>query len=495
MSDRHGLVIGVDIGTSSSKGVLVDLDGAVLATAVRQHEPNRPKVGHVEMDASLWWREFREIARELTALAPEPVVAVGVSGMGPCVLVADEASVPLRPAILYGVDTRASREIDLMNAEFGAEAVLERCGSMLSSQAVGPKLAWIAENEPGVWQRARRLYMPASWLVYNLTGEYVLDHQSASQSTPLYDTTALDWHRPWADRVRGGIELPRLAWSGDVAGHVTPEAADATGLPVGAPVIVGTIDAWSEAVSVDAQNPGDLMLMYGTTLFMVNTSAVRSTHPALWGTVGAYEGTFNFAAGMATSGAITSWLKGLFGDADYPTLLAEAAASPPGANGLLMLPYFAGERTPINDPDARGVIVGLTLDHTRGDLYRAALEATAFGIRHNVEQMRAAGATIERIAAVGGGTQGGLWTQIVSNVTGLDQQIAQTTIGASYGAAYLASRLVAHTSIGEWNPARQTVRPEPATRALYHSLFASYLELYPQTRDTAHELAALQRSS
>ena len=495
MTLQRGLVIGVDIGTSSSKGVLVDLDGVVLASAVRQHEPSRPRVGHVEMDAALWWREFTEIALELTATAPGPVVAVGVSGMGPCVLVTDEASAPLRPAILYGVDTRASREIELMNDEFGADEILDRCGSMLSSQAVGPKLAWIAENEPDVWRRARRLYMPASWLAFNLTGEYVLDHQSASQSTPLYDTTALDWHLPWADRVRGGIDLPRLAWSGDVAGHVTKEAADATGLTPGTPVIVGTIDAWSEAVSVDAQNPGDLMLMYGTTLFMVNTSAVRSTHPALWGTVGAFEGTFNFAAGMATSGAITSWLKGLFGDVDYPTLLAEAAASPPGANGLLMLPYFAGERTPINDPDARGVIVGLTLDHTRGDLYRAALEATAFGIRHNVEQMRAAGATIDRIAAVGGGTQGGLWTQIVSDVTGLDQQIAMTTIGASYGAGYLASRLVADTSIAAWNPARHTVRPDPATRALYEALFASYLQLYPQTRDTAHELAALQRSS
>lgn len=494
MATSRGFVIGVDIGTSSSKGVLVDLDGMVVASATRQHEPNRPSVGKVEMDAALWWSEFREISLELTGQALAPIVAVGVSGMGPCVLVTDENSAPLRPAILYGVDTRARLEIDALNNDLGAEAILERCGSMLSSQAVGPKLAWIAANEPDVWNAARRLYMPASWLVWNLTGEYVLDHQSASQSTPLYDTNQLAWHAPWADRLRGGIELPRLAFSGDVAGSVSQTAAEATGLPAGIPVIVGTIDAWSEAVSVDAQNPGDLMLMYGTTLFLVNTSATRSTHPALWGTVGAFPGTYNFAAGMATSGAITAWLKRLFGNADYPTLLAEAAESPPGANGLLMLPYFAGERTPINDPDARGVIVGLTLDHTRGDLYRAALEATAYGIRHNIDQMRAAGATITRIVAVGGGTQGGLWTKIVSDVTGLPQEIPTTTIGASFGAAFLASRIVADTSIADWNPASHTVHPDPSTRDNYDALFASYLRLYSQTRDTAHELAALQRS-
>ncbi|HEY5861310.1 MAG TPA: FGGY-family carbohydrate kinase, partial [Actinomycetota bacterium] len=181
----------------------------------------------------------------------------------------------------------------------------------------------------------------------------------------------------------------------------------------------------------------------------------------------------------------------------YPILLHEADASGPGANGIIMLPYFAGERTPILDPDARGVIAGLTLGHTRGDLYRAALEATAFGVRHNVETMRAAGADIRRIVAVGGGTQGRLWLQIVSDVTGLVQEVPQTTIGASYGAAFLAATAVAPPDepprIHEWNPIASTIRPDAERAVLYEDLFALYLELYAGTTSVVHDLAARQR--
>jgi xylulokinase len=336
--------------------------------------------------------------------------------------------------------------------------------------------------------------MPSSWLAFKLSGSYVLDHESASQCTPLYDTIENGWYRPWADLIAPQIELPALVWADDVVGTVSAEAAAATGLPDGIPVVAGTIDAWTEAVSVDAQNPGDLMLMYGTTMFLVNTIHERITVPTLWGTVGAFEGTRNLAGGMATSGAITGWLRELFGSPEFPVLLAEAERSGPGAHGLLMLPYFAGERTPIMDPDARGTITGLTLSHTRGDLYRAALEATALGVRHNVETMRAAGSRIERIVAVGGGTQGSLWTQIVSDVTGLPQVIPSVTIGASYGAAYLAALSVADVSITEWNPAAEIREPNESLRASYDELYELYLALYPASRSIAHALAERERS-
>jgi xylulokinase len=486
-------VLGVDIGTSSSKGVLVDLAGVVLATAVREHEVSRPRPGWVEMDTEVWWDEFVSISSELTATADAAILAVGVSGMGPCVAVTDADGTPLRPAILYGVDTRAGVQIERLNAALGEAQILDRCGSALSSQAAGPKLAWIAENEPEVFARARRLFMPSSWLAWKLSGSYVLDHESASQCTPLYDTIDSHWYEPWAALIAPELELPALVWADDVVGTVSTGAASATGLPAGIPVVAGTIDAWTEAVSVDAQNPGDLMLMYGTTMFLVNTIEERITVPALWGTVGAFEGTRNLAGGMATSGAITSWLRGLFGAPDYATLLEEAALSGPGAHGLLMLPYFAGERTPVMDPDARGTIIGLTLSHTRGDLYRAALEATALGIRHNIEAMRAAGADIRRVVAVGGGTQGALWTQIVSDVIGLPQVIPSVTIGASYGAAFLAATAVTKASISQWNPASEVREPEETLRAEYDSLYALYLELYPASRDIAHALAERER--
>ena len=486
-------VLSVDIGTSSSKGVLVDLAGRVLASATRAHAVNRPRPGHVEMDAEVWWQEFISLSRELLDGAAVDVVAVGVSGMGPCVVLADAENHPLRPAILYGIDTRSTAQIERLTAAYGGETIRERCGSSLSTQAAGAKIAWVADEEPAVFARARRLFMPSSWLVHRLTGEYVLDHHSASQCTPLYDIDGRAWFAPWADDICPDLELPPLRWSGDSAGTVHAEAAELTGIRAGIPVITGTIDAWAEAVSVDAHGIGDLMLMYGTTMFLVNTVPDKITSPSLWGTVGALPGTTCLAGGMATSGAITGWLKDLFGDTDFAALVKLAEQSGPGANGLLMLPYFAGERTPIMDPQARGLVAGLTLSHTRGDLYRAALETIGFGVRHNVEVIEAAGGDVRRIVAVGGGTQGKLWTQIVSDITGRPQVIPSQTIGASYGGALLAAQVVEEVSITTWNPVLEIREPRPDLAETYSSLYTDYRELYTATRDITHNLAARQQ--
>ncbi|HIY42126.1 MAG TPA: hypothetical protein H9836_13470, partial [Candidatus Nocardiopsis merdipullorum] len=178
--------IGVDIGTSSSKGVLVDTaTGQVIATATSEHVVQRPHEGWVEMDAQIWWDEFVELTRRMLAeVSGVEIVGVGVSGMGPCVLLTDEHDEPVRPAILYGVDTRAVEIADRMTDELGIDAITRVGGSTLTSQSGGPKIAWIAEKEPEAYTRARRLFMPASWLVRKLTGAYVLDHQAASQTSP-----------------------------------------------------------------------------------------------------------------------------------------------------------------------------------------------------------------------------------------------------------------------------------------------------------------------
>ena len=468
--------------------MLVTLQGHILRSAVRAHSVERPFPGQVEMSAEIWWQEFVDIATELTSPGDVDVVSVGVSGMGPCVLVTDERSRPLRPAILYGVDTRATAQIDALNAAIDPAEILDRCGSALSSQAVGPKLAWLREHEPAVFAKAKRLYMPSSWLAYKLTGNYVLDYHSASQCTPMFDTRSLSWYLPWATQIAPGLELPPLSWPGEQAG-VTAHAV--AGIDAGVPVITGTIDAWSEALSVGAHNVGDLMLMYGTTMFLINTVQAQITSASMWGTVGALEGTRSLAGGMATSGAITSWLRELVGSPDFATLLDEAEASGPGARGLLvLLPYFAGERTPIMDPDARGVLAGLTLTHTRGDIYRAVLEAVALGVRHNIDVMRSAGAVIDRVVAVGGGTQGGLWTQIVTDVTGMTQVIPSKTIGASYGAALLAAQLEHDVSIDDWNPPAGVLTPDESTASDYEDLYRLYLDLYPASREIVHALAA-----
>ena len=489
------LLLGIDMGTGSTKGVLTTMEGDVVATAVRRHGMTLPRPGWAEVDAeTVWWGDLVEVARDLMGqVDPGRVVGMCVSGVGPCLLVTDEQLRPVRPAILYGIDGRATQEIDELTARLGAEAILERCGKALSTQAVGPKMLWFQRHEPQAWSRGRRWFNSNSYVAAKLTGEYVLDHHTASQSDPLYDVRANTWVSEWAPEVVGGLEMPRLVWPHEVVGTVTADAAEATGIPAGTPVSAGTIDAWAEAFSAGVRKPGDLMLMYGSTLFFVQILHAFRTHPKLWTTAGAEPGRHTIAAGMSTSGSLTTWVQELCGGASFEDLVAEAAALPAGSDGLLMLPYFAGERTPIFDPRARGVIAGLTLRHGRAHLFRAAYEGIAFGIRQIIEFLEHGEDPIRRLIAVGGGTQGGLWTQIVSDVTGRAQEIPAQTIGASYGDALMAGIGGGHLPADtDWAVVGSVVEPRPETREVYDSLYAAYTELYPLTREIVHGLARLQ---
>jgi xylulokinase len=490
-------VLGIDMGTASTKGVLARPDGTIVATASRAHTMSLPRPGWAEMDAEHdWWGDLVQVCRELVASAADgQIKGVCVSGLGPCLLVCDEHLKPLRPGILYGVDMRATREIEELTKRYGPDAIVERCGNALSTQAVGPKLLWLRNNEPEVWGRTKRWYSAHSFAVARLTGEYVLDHHTASQCDPLYDLAGGEWDHTWAEDVAPGLELPRLAWSGEVVGTIHAEAAAATGLPAGTPVCAGSVDAWAEGYSAGVRDPGDLMLMYGSTMFFVQVLKTRSTHAGLWTTAGIEQGSFTFAAGMATSGSLTSWLQELTGDVSFEQLVHEAAHTPPGADGLLLLPYFAGERTPVFDSQARGVIAGLTLRHRRGHLFRAVYEGIAFGIRQILEVLDEATEPAARIVAIGGGTQGGLWTQIVSDVTGREQLLPVQTIGASYGDALLAAigaGLAAPDT--DWSQVASRVEPNPKPRELYAELYAAYCELYPATREQVHRLAAIQEN-
>ncbi len=489
-----GLVLGIDIGTSSSKGVLVDSRGAIVARAARKHTTSRPRPGWFEHDAeTVWWQDFLALARELAAAAGErPIDGVSVSGIGPVLLPADGDGKPLRPAILYGVDTRAFAEIDELTAKFSEESIVERGGSALSSQAIGPKWRWLARNEPEVFSRARLFLMASSFLVLRLTGEYVLDHHSASQCDPMYDLREARWAPDRVAAIAPGVEMPRLAWPTEVVGAITVDAAAETGLPQGIPVTAGTVDAWAEATGAGVTAPGDTMIMYGTTMFLIQVLSDPRPGRGLWTTRGVFPDTYSLAAGMATSGAITDWLRDLIGG-EFSGLAADAARVPAGSRGLLMLPYFAGERTPVPDPDARGIVAGLTISHGRAELYRAALEGTAYGVRHNLEAMRDAGGGARRFVAVGGGTQGGVWTRIVSDVARIDQEIPTETIGAAFGNAILASvALGREPDIEAWNPVAETIRPT-ADADVYEEFYPHYRSLYRSTVDTAHFLAAVQR--
>lgn len=491
------LCLGIDIGTASSKGVLATPDGRIVASATVAHAMSLPRPGWAEMDAErIWWGDVVALCRELLPRAAgHEVAGVCVSGVGPCLLLCDSQLRPLRPAILYGIDMRATAEISELTERFGADQIVARGGTALSTQAVGPKMLWVRRNEPQVWREAARWYNSNSFVVARLTGEYVLDHHTASQCDPLYDIQAHDWCGDWAAEIAGDLPMPRLAWSSEVVGKVTARAAEQTGLTPGTPVCAGTVDAWAEAFSAGVRRPGDLMLMYGSTMFFVQVLPELRSHPMLWTTAGVDPGSYTLAAGMATSGSLTAWVQQLTGGASFADLVTEAAATPPGADGLLVLPYFAGERTPIFDPQARGVVAGLTLRHGRGHLYRAVYEGIAFGIRQILEFLDTPGGPARRIVAVGGGTQGGLWTRIVSDVSGREQLIPAQTIGASYGVALLAAIGVGLVPPeADWATVQASVRPDPALRGLYDGLYRSYTELYPATRDQVHRLAELQEA-
>ncbi len=490
------VLLGLDIGTSSSKAVLAGADGMVFAAAQREHALSLPYPGWAEHDAErVWWSDLLALLADLGREPLRRVSGICVSGIGPCLLALDGLGAPLRPAVLYGIDTRASAEVRELTARYGADAVLASGGSPLTSQAVGPKLLWLRRHEPEVWERTERFAMASSFAVLRLTGEYVLDHHSASQCNPLYDLNGSRWREDWAEELAPGLELPRLLWPGELAGVVSQQAASETGLPAGAPVATGTIDAWAESLSAGATAPGDTMLAYGTTMFFVNVAPAARPHPSLWLTAGVTPGSRTIAAGMATSGALTGWVRELAGGPPFAHLVSEAAATPPGADGLVVLPYFAGERTPLFDPQARGAVLGLTLSHGRGHLYRAMLEATAFGVRHNLEAIELAGGDSRRLVAVGGGTTGGLWTQIVSDVSGRPQDVPELTIGASYGDAKLAGAAAGLVRLDDsWNPIAETVRPRPELQSLYDELYELYRSLYDSTRELAHGLAELQLS-
>jgi len=490
-------LLGVDFGTSSTKGILAHPDGTIVATAERQHQTSMPRPGWFEHDpVAMWWDEFVDISRTLGAEADGPIVGVCVSGIGPCVLPADADGEPLRPAMLYGIDTRAAEEEAELIERLGADAILERGGSPLTSQAAGPKVLWLQRHEPEIWDRTRMLLGPNSFVIHRLTGEYVLDHHSASQYDPMYGLADEGWIDGWAEEIAPGVALPRLLWPADVAGVVRGDAAVETGIAVGTPVAAGTLDAWSEATSAGVRRAGDLMLMYGSTMFMIQVVAEPRPHPRLWLTVGIDPDSRTLAGAMSTSGLLTSWFRQVVGDLPYPRLLEEASGVPPGSDGLLVLPYFAGERTPLFDPLARGMIFGLTLTHRRGAIYRALLESTAYGVRHNLAAFREAGGEPSRVVAVGGGTKGSLWTQIVSDVTGLAQELPEVTIGASYGDAWfagVAAGIVDPDS--SWARTASVVEPAAGIGTVYDELFDLYVSLYGSTSEAMHRIADLQAAA
>jgi xylulokinase len=490
--------LGIDIGTFESKGVLVDGEGRIVASASKPHKMLVPQPGWAEHRADEdWWDDFVYLSNTLIArsgAAPSDIKAVATSAIGPCMLPVDVDGRPLMNAVLYGVDTRAARQVEMLTGRIGADVLLDRCGNALTSQSVGPKILWLKEERPELFALTAKVLTSTTYLVHKLTGQYVIDHYSAANFSPLYLADRLDWSDELADDIVPLDRLPRLAWTTEIAGHVTAEAARLTGLAPGTPVTTGTIDAGAEALSVGVTRPGDMLLMYGSTIFIIEVTGERVRDPRLWYAPWFFPGLHVSMSGLATSGTLSHWFREQFGrelDAETAvvSLAAEAAQSPPGARGLVMLPYFSGERTPIHDPHAKGVIFGLDLTHTRGDIYRALFEGIALGTRHVFETYDAAGYPPTAIYAAGGGTKNAVWAQATSDVSGATQVVRDKTIGASYGDAFIAALAIGDVKLEDihaWNPVVHTIAPRPDLRPLYDRRYATFRALYERNKDLMH---------
>jgi xylulokinase len=341
----------------------------------------------------------------------------------------------------------------------------------------------------------RTFFTSNSFIVFRLTGAYVLDHTTASMCDPFYDSATNSWDAEWIAELVPALRFPTLAWPSEIIGVVTEAASHASAIPVGTPVACGAMDFWAENIGCGTETPGDCMLAYGTTM---SVSAVTDRLVAkgdLWTAPGSSPTVNHVGGATSTAGALASWVCDRTSAPDQVTLAAEAARVAAGSHGLLMLPYFSGERAPIHDPDARGVVVGLSLSHGRAELYRAALEAIALSVRHVFETISAAGVTVTRLVAVGGGLRDELWPQIVSDVLQLPQDRPAVTLGAPYGDALIAARAVGAAAPGSWGEVGAVIRPIPEHARRYDELYTAYRDLDRATREVSHRLVRLARDN
>lgn len=488
------LLLGIDIGTYETKAVLVDTAGLVRAEARARHGISTPAPGHVEHDAELvWWGDLVTVSRELmSGLAPDDeIIGIGCSAIGPCVVPVDAELRPLRPAILYGVDTRAAAQIAELEAELGQEEIFRRSGNTLTSQSAGPKALWIERNEPEIAARTRWYLTSQSFLVARLTGRVVIDHATAGYFHPFYDLGSSRWNCTGLEHLIAPEKFPEAAWSSEIAGTVTPAAAAATGLPVGVPVVVGTTDAPAEAVGSSVMRAGDLMLMLGSSGYLIQVHEQPVSAAALWAAPWVLPGHSVLAAGTSTAGTATRWIADQLdldrGDGDaalFGRLLELARAAPVGAGGVLHLPHFSGERTPVHDPDARGAFIGLSLGTGRAEIARAVCEGVGHSVALALTTLVAESARPPRIVAVGGGTRNEIITGVISDVTGLELVLADT-LGASYGDAILAGigvGAVTAEEAAQWPRTAGRITPNAETSGVLRRAHEEYNRNYRALR-------------
>ena len=414
-----------------------------------------------------------------------------------------KTATPLRNAILYGIDTRCQKQAEELNAAIGKERMIEISGWTCNVEAFGPKMKWIIDNEPEVYAKTKHFTIASGFLTAKLTGNYCVDQYSAMRCQPMLDFKNMTWNDEMCSYVCPKEMLPKIVRTTDIIGTVTRAAAEETGLAEGIPVIAGTTDAAGEAVSVGVVEPGDTMMMYGSTMFMTQLTQRLNRDLGLPAGVFVLDGVNAVTAGMATTGSLTRWVRDNFakdllekeetqGINAYDALFKEAEGIPLGSDGIIVLPYFMGERMPIQDPQAKGMFFGLNLRHTRGHIVKAVFEGIGYGVDQNLEPLRKAGFKLDNVTAVGGGPKTPLWIQTVSDICGIKQTVPEVTVGASYGDALLAGLAIgafkSAADIKKLIKVKYVTEPNMENFKKYEPFKKHYAQLYERTKDIMHQL-------
>ena len=438
-------VLGIDVSTTATKAVLVGENGSVAAVGISEYDFQTPHPMWSEQDPASWWQAAQEAIQAALAGAGasgDDVAAVGLTGQMHGLVLLDSDDQVLRPAILWN-DQRTGAECDEIRERVGRERLIAITGNDALTGFTAPKMLWVRNNEPDIYQKAAHVLLPKDYLRLRLTGEYATDKAGAG-GTVLLDLAARDWSPEVLEALEIDQQLLPPTFEGpEVTGTITAQAAAATGLAAGTPVVAGGGDQAAGAVGTGAVSEGVVSLSLGTSgvVFVSNNEPRYEPRGRLHAFPHAVPGRWHFMGVMLSAGGSLRWFRDTFAPkADYASLTASAAEVEAGADGLTFLPYLTGERTPHPDPLARGAFVGLSVRHTMAHLTRAVMEGVAFGLKDGLDLMNEAGAEQPRqIRAAGGGVRSQLWRQILADVMNAEIATVNTTEGAAYGAATLAA--------------------------------------------------------
>lgn len=489
------VVVGLDIGTTSTIGILVGLPDRILATATRPVTLSSPYAGCAEEDPAEWWANVRAIVTELlnaSGIDASEVKAVGVTGMLPAVVLLDGEGNVLRPSIQQS-DGRCGAEVAELRQEWNEPDFLKRAGNGINQQLVTAKLRWIERHEPDVFSRIATVFGSYDYINYRLTGSRAMEQNWALEAGFVDISTGLvDEDLIRLAHVRPNVLPPKRA-SHEIMGLIDARGASETGLAAGTPVVGGAADMIASALGAGVIDAGDVLLKFGGAVDILTATDLVKPDPRLFLDYHLVPGLFVPNGCMSTGGSALNWFVETFAGGEREAARAAgrslhqhldvlASAKPAGADGLTILPYLLGEKTPIHDPAARGVIEGLTLSHDIGHLWRALLEAYAYAIRHHIEVLVDMGHHLRRFLVSDGGSQSTIWMQIVADVLNAPVQRLSGHPGSCIGAAWTAAIGVGLEN--DWRGVTRFVtfseilQPQAENAASYREGYLRYRDLY-----------------